>query len=99
MDSLFPVFIFFALVAVTIAKGARMVPQGSKWVVQRLGKYHCTLDPGLNVIMPYVDSVADKVTTKDVVREIPTQEVTTRHIAVITSCEGMSRTMSLVVTL
>lgn len=46
MDSLFPVFIFFALVAVTIAKGARMVPQGSKWVVQRLGKYHCTLNPG-----------------------------------------------------
>ncbi|MBK8307052.1 MAG: paraslipin [Gammaproteobacteria bacterium] len=83
MDSLFPVFIFFALVAVTIAKGARMVPQGSKWVVQRLGKYHCTLNPGLNVIIPYVDSVAYKVTTKDIVLDIPSQEVITRDNAVI----------------
>ncbi len=83
MDSLFPVFIFFALVAVTIAKGARMVPQGSKWVVQRLGKYHCTLNPGLNIIIPYVDSVAYKVTTKDIVLDIPSQEVITRDNAVI----------------
>ncbi len=83
MDSLFPVFIFFALVAVTIAKGARRVPQGSKWVVQRVGKYHCTLNPGLNVIIPYVDSVAYKVTTKDIVLDIPSQEVITRDNAVI----------------
>ena len=83
MDSLFPVFIFFALVAVTIAKGARIVPQGSKWVVQRLGKYHGTLNPGLNIIVPYVDTVAYKVTTKDIVLDIPSQEVITRDNAVI----------------
>lgn len=83
MDSLFPVFILFALVAVTIAKGARIVPQGSKWVVQRLGKYHCTLNPGLNIIVPYVDTVSYKVTTKDIVLDIPSQEVITRDNAVI----------------
>ncbi len=83
MDSLFPVLIFFALVAVTIAKGARIVPQGSKWVVQRLGKYHGTLNPGLNIIVPYVDTVAFKVTTKDIVLDIPSQEVITRDNAVI----------------
>ena len=83
MESLFPVLVFFALVFVTIAKGARIVPQGSKWVVQRLGKYHTTLNPGLNIIVPYVDSVAYKVTTKDIVLDIPSQEVITRDNVVI----------------
>jgi regulator of protease activity HflC (stomatin/prohibitin superfamily) len=78
-----PVIVFFALVLVTIAKGARLVPQGSKWVVQRLGKYHATLNPGLNIIIPYVDNVAYKVTTKDIVLDIPSQEVITRDNAVI----------------
>lgn len=83
MESLFPVLVFFVLVFVTIAKGARIVPQGSKWVVQRLGKYHTTLNPGLNIIVPYVDSVAYKVTTKDIVLDIPSQEVITRDNVVI----------------
>ncbi len=83
MDSLFPVVVFFVLVFVTIAKGARIVPQGSKWVVQRLGKYHTTLNPGLNIIVPFVDSVAYKVTTKDIVLDIPSQEVITRDNVVI----------------
>ena len=42
--------------AVTLFKGVRLVPQGYKWVVQRLGKYHTTLNPGLNIIIPYVDT-------------------------------------------
>ena len=83
MESLMPVVVFFVLVLVTIAKGARLVPQGSKWVVQRLGKYHVTLNPGLNIIIPYVDNVAYKVTTKDIVLDIPSQEVITRDNAVI----------------
>jgi len=61
----------------------RLVPQGYKWVVQRLGKYHITLAPGLNILIPYIDSVAYKVTTKDIVLDIPTQEVITRDNAVI----------------
>jgi regulator of protease activity HflC (stomatin/prohibitin superfamily) len=76
-------FILFALVVVTIGLGVRIVPQGSKHVVQRLGKYQATLGPGLNLIIPYVDSVAYKVTTKDIVMDIPSQEVITRDNAVI----------------
>ncbi len=72
-----------ALVFVTIGKGVRLVPQGYKWVVQRLGKYHSTLNPGLNILIPYFDNVAYKVTTKDIVLDIPTQEVITRDNAVI----------------
>ena len=80
---LYVVVALFVLVLVTLAKGVRLVPQGYKWVVQRLGKYHSTLGPGLNILIPYVDSVAYKVTTKDIVLDIPTQEVITRDNAVI----------------
>ena len=83
MEGLIPVLAFLFLVVFTIAKGVRLVPQGSKWVVQRLGKYHATMNPGLNVIIPYVDSVAYRVTTKDIVLDIPSQEVITRDNAVI----------------
>lgn len=75
--------VLFILVVVTIGLGVRIVPQGSKHVVQRLGKYQTTLGPGLNLIIPYVDTVAYKVTTKDIVLDIPSQEVITRDNAVI----------------
>jgi hypothetical protein len=45
-------------VIVTIAKGVRIVPQGEEWIVERLGKYHGTLKPGLNIVIPYLDKVA-----------------------------------------
>jgi regulator of protease activity HflC (stomatin/prohibitin superfamily) len=77
------VAIFVVLVIITIGLGVRIVPQGFKHVVQRLGKYHTTLGPGLNVIVPYIDSVAYRVTTKDIVLDIPSQEVITRDNAVI----------------
>ncbi|HCK30060.1 MAG TPA: hypothetical protein DHW29_07645, partial [Acinetobacter ursingii] len=74
---------FLIFVGVTIFKGVRIVPQGYKWIVQRLGKYHATLSPGLNFVIPYVDEVAYKVTTKDIVLDIPSQEVITRDNAVL----------------
>lgn len=83
MESLIVVAVFVVLVIVTVVLGVRIVPQGSKHVVQRLGKYHKTLGPGLNIIIPYIDTVAYKVTTKDIVLDIPSQEVITRDNAVI----------------
>jgi regulator of protease activity HflC (stomatin/prohibitin superfamily) len=77
------VVVFVVLVLVTITLGVRIVPQGSKYVVQRLGKYHKTLLPGLNIIVPYIDTVAHRVTTKDIVMDIPSQEVITRDNAVL----------------
>ena len=77
------VIFLFLLVVFTIAMGVRLVPQGYKFVVQRLGKYHSTLSPGLNIIIPYMDTVAYKVTTKDIVLDIPSQDVITRDNAVI----------------
>ncbi|MDD3528493.1 MAG: SPFH/Band 7/PHB domain protein [Gallionellaceae bacterium] len=68
---------------VTLWKGVRIVPQGEEWVVERLGKYLKTLLPGLHVLIPYVDNLAYKVTTKDLILDIPQQEVITRDNAVL----------------
>ena len=72
-----------AFILITVAQGVRQVPQGFKWVIQRLGKYNSNLNPGLNFIIPYIDAVAFKVTTKDIVLDIPSQEVITKDNAVI----------------
>jgi regulator of protease activity HflC (stomatin/prohibitin superfamily) len=73
----------FLVVVITLFKAVRLVPQGSKWVVERLGKFQKCLSPGLNLLIPYVDVVAFKATTKDIVLEIPSQEVITRDNVVI----------------
>ncbi|MBS0353459.1 MAG: SPFH/Band 7/PHB domain protein [Proteobacteria bacterium] len=70
-------------VVVTIAKGVRIVPQGEEWIVERLGKYFGTLKPGLNIIIPYLDQVAYKLVTKDIILDVQEQEVITRDNAVI----------------
>lgn len=83
MEGIIVVAVFAALVLISITLGIRIVPQGSKHVVQRLGKFSKTLNPGLNIIVPYMDTVAYKVTTKDIVLDIPSQEVITKDNAVI----------------
>lgn len=75
------VLIFFLFM--TLWKGVRIVPQGEEWVVERLGKYRDTLMPGLHLLVPYIDSVSYKVTTKDLILDIPEQEVITRDNAVL----------------
>lgn len=81
--SLIVIGILAFVVLLTIFMGVRIVPQGYKHVVQRLGKYHSTLNPGLNFVIPYLDAIAYKVLTKDISMDIPTQEVITRDNAVI----------------
>jgi regulator of protease activity HflC (stomatin/prohibitin superfamily) len=71
------------LVIVTIKLSIKIVPQGEEWVVERLGKYSSTLIPGLRIIVPYLDKVIAKVTTKDVILDTPRQEVITKDNAVI----------------
>ncbi len=78
------IVVTLAIVAVVVlTKTVKIVPQGSKHIVQRLGKYHATLNPGLNWVVPFIDNVAFKVTTKDIVLDIPSQEVITQDNAVI----------------
>lgn len=76
-------FILLAAVAILAFKGIRIVPQGEEWVAERLGKFAGVLEPGLRVINPLITRVAYKVTTKDIILEVPQQEVITRDNAVI----------------
>ena len=75
--------VILVFVLVTVANGVRIIPQGEEWIVQRLGKYRETLTPGLRFIIPYIDSVSYKLTTKDIILDVQEQEVITRDNAVI----------------
>jgi len=68
---------------ITLLKGVRIVPQGTEWIVERLGKYHGTLHPGLNIIIPYLDRIAYQLVTKDIILDVQEQEVITKDNAVI----------------
>lgn len=78
----FSIILIF-LVIVAIIKGVRIVPQGEEWVVERLGKFAGILNPGLHVINPIFSKISYKVTTKDIILDVPQQEVITRDNAVI----------------
>lgn len=84
MEAGFTVIVALLIFAVvTLTKGVRIVPQGEEWIVERLGKYHGTLLPGLNIILPYLDRIAYKLVTKDIILDVQEQEVITRDNAVI----------------
>ena len=68
------VFGFIAfLIVLTIYKGAVIVPQQMRYVVERLGKFHATLDAGFHVLIPYFDKVRYRHSLKEQVIDIPEQ--------------------------
>lgn len=75
--------VLLALVIVTLYKGINIVPQGEEWIVERLGKFSRTLLPGLNIIIPYIETIRQKISTRDIILDIPKQEVITKDNAVI----------------
>lgn len=72
-----------AVIIVVLFSSACLVSQGSEWIVERMGKYLRTLTPGLSLVVPFVDKVAYKVPTKDIILDVQEQEVITRDNAVI----------------
>ncbi len=65
-------FLFFAAV-IFLVRALKVVPQQSAWVVERLGRYHSTLSPGLNIVIPFIDRVAYKQLLKEIPRDVPSQ--------------------------
>ena len=65
----------FILVAaiIFVIKALKVVPQQNSWVVERLGKFHAALQPGLNIVIPFVDRVAYKHMLKEVPLDVPSQ--------------------------
>jgi regulator of protease activity HflC (stomatin/prohibitin superfamily) len=65
--------LLLGLVIAFVIEGVRIVPQQSAWVVERLGRFHGTLEPGLNLIIPFLDRVAYVHSLKEVPLDVPEQ--------------------------
>lgn len=70
--------VILVIALIFIAQAIKVVPQQHAWVVERLGKYYATLTPGLNFLIPFVDSVAYKHSLKEITLDIPSQVCITR---------------------
>ncbi len=70
--------VFFVIALVFIFKTINVVPQQHALVIERLGKFHAVLGPGLNIVVPFIDRVAYKHSLKEIPLDVPPQVCITR---------------------
>ncbi|MDX3929298.1 MAG: SPFH domain-containing protein [Shinella sp.] len=73
------------LVILVIFAGIKTIPQGYRYTVERFGRYTRTLEPGLNIIIPFIDRIGARMNVMEQVLDVPTQEVITRDNASVSS--------------
>lgn len=85
--SLFAIVLLVLVLSIIFA-GVKTVPQGYEFTVERFRRYTRTLKPGLNLILPFIDRVGNRVNVMEQVHDVPTQEVITRDNATV-SVDGV----------
>ena len=70
--------IVLAVAVVFVVRAIKVVPQQHAWICERLGRYHRTLAPGLNILIPFIDRVAYKHSLKEIPMDVPSQVCITR---------------------
>ncbi|AOY99530.1 paraslipin [Cupriavidus sp. USMAHM13] len=70
--------IILIIAVVLIAQAIKIVPQQHAWVLERLGRYHATLTPGLSIVVPFIDRVAYKHVLKEIPLDVPSQVCITK---------------------
>src|ERR671917_63416 len=83
MATLIVLIVIAAVVLITLAQGIRIVPQARAGIVERLGRFHRTLDAGLALVVPYVDRVKPLIDLREQVVSFPPQPVITEDNLVI----------------
>ncbi|MBB3066715.1 MULTISPECIES: SPFH domain-containing protein [Limibacillus] len=77
------VIAFVALAVIIVFMGVKAVPQGMEFTVERFGRYTNTLRPGLALIVPFVDRIGSRMSMRETVLDVPSQDVISRDNAVV----------------